>query len=65
MDRHEILSGTGLNNPGQSFYSAFNLLPNDKFLESSKLKEFAEDNSKFDENYIKFLKREENTAVKG
>ena len=35
--------------------------PNDKFLESSKLKEFADDNFKFDENGRKFSKMVENT----
>ena len=34
-------------------------------LESSKLKEFADDNFKFDENDRKFSKRVENTVGKG
>ena len=38
---------------------------NDKFLDSSKLKEFAADTFKFDENGRKFLKRVENTVGKG
>ena len=33
-------------------------------MDSSKLKEFADDNFKFDENGIKFFKRLENTVVK-
>ena len=32
----------------------FNPFPNDKFFNSSKLKEFAEDNFRFDENGRKF-----------
>ena len=34
-------------------------------LDSSKLRDFADDNSKFDENDRKFSKRVENTAEKG
>ena len=41
---------------------SFNPFPN---LDSSKLKEFADDNFKFDENDKKFLKWIENTVVKG
>ena len=37
----------------------------DKFLDNSKLKEFADDNSKFDENGGKFFKRVGNTVGKG
>ena len=36
-----------------------------KILDSSKLKEFAEDNFKFDENDRMFSKQTENTVVKG
>ena len=36
-----------------------------KIIDSSKLKEFAEDNFKFDEKGRKFLKRVENTVGKG
>ena len=43
--------------------NVFNPLPDNKF--SSKLKEFAEDNFKFDENGRKFSKRVENTVGKG
>ena len=39
----------------------FNPFPND----CSKMKEFAEDNSKFDENGRKFSKQVENTVEKG
>ena len=41
-----------------------NPFPNDKF-ETSKHKEFAVKNFKFDENGRKFSKREENTVGKG
>ena len=44
--------------------ASFNPLPDDKFY-SSKLKEFADDNFKFDENGIKLSKRVENTVRKG
>ena len=43
----------------------FNPFPNDKFWTPSKLKEFADDNFKFDENGIKFFNRLENTVRKG
>ena len=36
-----------------------------QLLDSSKLKEFADDTFRFDENGGKFSKRVENTAVKG
>ena len=39
-----------------------NPFPNDKILDSSKLKDFAEDNFKFDENGITFSKWVENTG---
>ena len=42
-----------------------NPFPNDKFKNPSKLKEFADDNSKFDENGKKLSKRVENTVGKG
>ena len=45
--------------------SSFNPLPNDKILDWSKLKDFADDNFKFDENGRKFTKRVENTMGKG
>ena len=44
---------------------AFNPFLNNKCLESSKLKEFADDNFKFDENGRKISKRVENTVGKG
>ena len=40
-------------------------LPKRQILDSSKLKEFAEDNFKCDENGRKLLKRAENTVGKG
>ena len=43
----------------------FNPLPDDKILDWSKLKQFADDNFKFDENSRKFSKRVENTVGKG
>ena len=43
----------------------FNPLPNDKILDSSELKEFADDNFKFVENGRKFSTRIENTVGKG
>ena len=43
----------------------FNPLPDDKFLDCSKLKEFADDNFKFDENGRKLSKWVENTVGKG
>ena len=39
--------------------------PKRQILDSSKLKEFADDNFKFDENGRQFLKQVENTVVKG
>ena len=43
----------------------FNPLPDNKILDSSKLKEFADNNFKFDENGRKLPKRVENTVGKG
>ena len=43
----------------------FNPLPDDKFLDSSKLKEFADDSFKLDENGRKLSKRVEITVGKG
>ena len=43
----------------------FNPLPGDKFLDASKLKEFAGDNFKFDENGRKLSKWVEKTVGKG
>ena len=40
-------------------------LPDDKFLNWSKLKQSADDNFKFDENSIKFFKWVENSVGKG
>ena len=42
-----------------------NPLPDDKFLDSSKLKELADDNFKFDDNGRKLSKWVENTVGKG
>ena len=46
-------------------YVSFNPLLNNKFLDSSKLKGFADDNFKVDENGRKFSKWIENTVGKG
>ena len=46
-------------------YFNFNPLPDDKILDWSKLKQFVDDNFKFDENSRKFSKRVENTVGKG
>ena len=43
----------------------FNPLPKQQILGSSRLKEFADDNFKFDGNGEKLFKRVENTVVKG
>ena len=43
----------------------FNPFPKDKKLDDSKLKEFADDNFKSDENGRKLSKRVENTIGKG
>ena len=45
--------------------SPFNPLPDDKILDRSKLKQFADDNFEFDENSRKVSKRVENTVSKG
>ena len=42
-----------------------NPLPDDKILDSSKLKEFADDNIKFDKRGRKLSKHVENTVGKG
>ena len=44
---------------------SMNPLPDDNFLDSSKLKEFADDNFKFDKNGRNLSKRVENTVGKG
>ena len=43
----------------------FNPLPDNKILDWSKLKQFADDNFKFDENSTRSSKRVENTVGKG
>ena len=53
-------------NAGCYFQSyQFNPFPNDKFLDSFKLKEFADDNFSFVENKRKLFKQVENTVGKG
>ena len=44
---------------------SLNPFPNDKILDSFKLKEFADDNFDFNENGRKFSERVENTVGKG
>ena len=46
-------------------WERFNPFPNDKFWTPSKLKEFADNNFKFDENGTKFFNKLENTVRKG
>ena len=43
-------------------HNVFNRFPNDKFLDSSKLKEFADNNFEFDENGRQFSRRVGNTV---
>ena len=47
------------------FCSCIDNVPNDKFLDWSNLKEFADDNFKLGKNGGKFSKRVENTVGKG
>ena len=47
------------------YIALFNPFPNDKILDSSKLKGFADDNFELDDNGRKFSKRVENTMGKG
>ena len=56
---HAIGPGNNIN------WIVFNPLPDDKFFTLSKLKEFADDNFKFDENGRKLSKQVENTVGKG
>ena len=49
----------------RKFLSPFSPFPNNKILDSSKLKKFADDNFKLDDNGIKFSKQVENTVGKG
>ena len=51
--------------PTDNNINYLNLFPNDKFSNSSKLKEFADDNFKFDEDGRKSFQRIENTVGKG
>ena len=48
-----------------SFKAVVEPFPKRQILDSSKPKEFADDNFKFDENVGKLSKRVENTVVKG
>ena len=51
--------------PKETWDGFANPFPNDKILNSSKLKEFADDNFEFNDNGRKFSKRVENTVGKG
>ena len=46
------------------FFYTFKLFPKRQILDSSKVKEYADDNSKFDENGVEFSKRVENNVGK-
>ena len=46
-------------------FQQFNTFPKRQILDSSRLREFADDNSKFDENRGKFSNRFENARGKG
>ena len=50
---------------GSIFFSCSKPFPKRLILDPSKLKEFADDNSKFDENNKKLSERVENTVGKG
>ena len=65
MQQNAVLCGKGLIKPLVLQGSEVNPLPDDKILDSSKLKQFADDNFKFDENTRKFSKQVENTVGKG
>ena len=49
----------------EEYRTTLNPLPDDKFLDSSKLREFADNNFKFDKNGRKLSERVENTVGKG
>ena len=51
--------------PYMAFYFSFELITRGQILDSSKLKDFADDNFKFDENSRKLFKPVENTMGKG
>ena len=59
------LSSENASNFNNSETVLFKPFPNNKFLDSSKLKGSADDNFKFDENGRKFSKQVENTVGKG
>ena len=60
-----MLSGICFNLDQSKILWSVNPFPNDQILDSSKLKELADLNSKFDENGRKFYQRVENTVGKG
>ena len=60
-----IFSKTDTHVHSATTINTFKLFPNDKFLDSSKLKEFTDDNFEFYEDGRKFLKWIENTLRKG
>ena len=74
MERSEIIYSVVKQTPdpdgGGGFLTVpfnpdFDTLPDDKILDWSKLKQFADDDIKFDENSRKFSIRVENTVSKG
>ena len=54
-----------MTSPGVISFALFFSFPKRKILDSSKLKEFADDNFKFDQNGKKLSKRVQNTVGKG
>ena len=62
---YKIYTSLPINDHKAKLQPSRNSLPNDKILDSSKLREFANYNFKFDENGRKFSKRVENTVGKG
>ena len=65
IDSGSILIELSYRRSFTSYSEEFNSFPNDYFFNSSKLKEFADNNVKFNENGRKFSKRVENTVGKG
>ena len=60
MRQNVALCGNGLKQGAKVLESPWIRLPKQQILESSKLKEFADDNFKFDEKGRKFFKQVEN-----
>ena len=60
-----IKNANSINQKETGFILLLNLLPDNRILDWSKLKQSADDNFKFDENSRKFSKRVEDTVGKG